>query len=219
METPLIQGGVPKRSMGERLQGVAQKIKTPSTDYLRFGVHLTLFVLYFIAAIVLISWTGNPQSNAGTKDRPGCFIQQTFRQDFMVNVASNPFYTSSSIFQNAPRSGLEMAYYHYPNRTQAVQEVAMFPNIIYNPVQSAAFLPIVEKPKETMVAGFLVPARPMANDTYYLEDESQTLIYKSMPYSHIENEALRVAALSNVKRPIKVGMQVPNLGRCVSVSC
>ena len=173
-----------------------------------------LFILYFAASIALMVST---EINRYPDKRPGCFVQKTYRQEFLANMASNPFYSSTSIFQSGPQSGLEIAYYNSPNRTQAVRDVSMFPVIIHDPVETSAFLPVVDKPKAENVAGILIPARAMADGTYYWDSEHQTVIPNNMPYGPVANMAIQSAIMNNIKKPVQPGMQLPNFGRCVCV--
>jgi hypothetical protein len=171
-----------------------------------------LFIMYFAASIALITST---EINRYPDKRPGCFVQQTYRQEFLANMAANPFYSSTSVFQSSPQSGLEIAYFNSTNRTQAVRDVNMFPVMIYDPVNVSAFLPVVEKPRAEYIAGVLAPARAMADGTYYWDSEYQNLIPNKMPYPLAVNIAIQSAIINNVKKPLYAGMQLPNFGRWV----
>jgi hypothetical protein len=93
----------------------------------------------------------------------------TYRQEYAVNIVSNPYFTSSSIVHRGPASKLEMAYYRAPNHTQSASDVNIFPNIINDPYNKSAFWTLGADPHMRHAAGEMLPSAAKEYGQYYLD--------------------------------------------------
>lgn len=183
----------------------------------RVATHAICFAAYLASSIAMIYLLGQKSS---PEKRPGCYVQQTYRQEFMANVASNPFYSSTSIFRSGPLSGLETNYFNATDRAQMTADISMFPNMIYDPLSNGAFIPISVKPKDENVTGFLIPARKMENGTFYYDESTESLRFQNIPIPFEIQIPLLLNMIKSVKGGrVKPGMHFPNLGRLCPIPC
>jgi hypothetical protein len=96
-------------------------------------------------------------------------VNYTYKQEFVVNIVSNPFFSSSSVLSNAPLSKLEVSFYNLSNFTQRASDISMFPNVIKDPYNNAAFWPVNMKPETTIAAGEIIPPSKMESGAYYYD--------------------------------------------------
>lgn len=120
-----------------------------SWDRVTHAARFLLFLLYASAAIVLFSISA--RKNA-------CFVQSTYKQEFVVNIVSNPFFSSNSVVRNAPLSKLEIKDYNAANFSQKASDIGMFPNMIMDVYQNSAFWPVALKPHPMVAAGEVIPS-------------------------------------------------------------
>jgi hypothetical protein len=109
-------------------------INEKTMKWITWGGRVVVFLVYFSMSIALA---------ANLRNRPGCLVQHTYHQEFLANVVSNPMYTSSAIMRNAPVSMLESDYYNATEIHQRTSDIAVFPNVLLDPVEHAAFLSVL----------------------------------------------------------------------------
>ena len=101
--------------------------------------------------------------------KDACFVHYTYKQEFITNIISNPFFSSSSIVRRAPLSKLEIRYYNGFNYTQRAADIGMFPNMIRDPYNNSAFWSVAMKPQSIVAAGEVIPSTRMEKATYYYD--------------------------------------------------
>lgn len=176
--------------------------------WMTWAGRLAVFLIYFSISIVLAN---------NLRNRPGCFVQHTYHQDFMANVVSNPMYTSSAVVRDAPVSMLESDYYDAPEIHQRTSDIAMFPNVLMNPIEHAGFLSVLPYPQQRTAAGEVIPATPAAldNNTFYYNPATKHVVANGMgPQGGVTAYILNTM-LSDVRGEWRPGMQMPNLRRCI----
>lgn len=145
----------------------------------------------------------------------------------MIDVVSNPFFSSLNVLRDAPLSKLERKYYHKPSFSQNVSSIFAFPVQFHNAKDKAAFLTVYPNPITTMqAAGETIPLGTMqTKNTFYYYSDGSVRSYSQLP--HLDSFAAYTnAALDTMLRiarrgrdeesnPLHAGMQLPNLGRCI----
>lgn len=178
-----------------------------------FVVRLLVFLAYFVASIVIMG------SNMGLS-KTQCWVQTTYRQEFLVNVVSNPFFSSLNVLRRAPLSKLERKYFNSANFTQNVSSVFAFPAQIDDALRKAAFLTVHPEPAPLLAAGetIMIPAGVTDNAYYFNQESGRVWSYEQNP-SVNPASALARGTLDTMLRisgqTPHVGMQLPNLGRCI----
>lgn len=154
---------------------------------LGFVFRLLVFLAYLIASLVVLFWT----SDGETKDKL-CRVQLTYHQDFLVNVMSNPFFSSLGLLRDAPLSKLERKYYHSANFSQNVSSIFAFPATIYDAHQKAAFLPVYPNPASTMVAaGETIPLGSSAGlHDFFYDSQVKIVVFQVENVIHSNNLVL-----------------------------
>lgn len=145
----------------------------------------------------------------------GCFVKNTYRQEFASNIVADPFLASSSVFRNSPRSGLEMTYYDLKNYTQMASDTMVFPNVIYDPFKHAAFWPVSAEPSNLSVAGQTIPSTRKYGWVYYYDADTGRVSSIDPPVQSALAPWLDSAIVASVHGDKRAGMQLPNLARCL----
>jgi hypothetical protein len=170
-----------------------------------------LFLTYFVFSFVLLNMI---------RDKAGCFVQHTYRQEFMANVVSNPMYSSTAIVRDAPLSGLEMEYYNASEFHQRGSDIAMFPNVILNPMSTSAFLQVFMYPHAQVAAGETIPASPAALDekTIYFHAETNKVYVNGKGPQGGATSAILNTMTDSIHGNQRAGMLLPNLWRCMDAA-
>lgn len=167
-----------------------------STAYL---TRVVTFLAY--AGMALLLWIQS-------MGKSSCYVQITYKQEFLAKVVSNPFYSSSQIVKQGPPSMYEVdKQFSAPYRQQA-SDLGIFPIISSNPLLHSAFWPVEAVPKEQLVAGGAVnlPGRDMRDGIYYFDEEAKKLFAKGVPSQGGTGPILASVALQAVNGPVKVGV-------------
>ena len=101
--------------------------------------------------------------------KDACFVHYTYRQEFLTNIVSNPFFSSSSVVRKAPLSKLEISYYNGSNYMQRASDIGLFPNLVRDPYNKSAFWSVEMKPQPVFGAGEVLPSTRMEPATYYYD--------------------------------------------------
>jgi hypothetical protein len=107
-------------------------------------------------------------------------VMYTYKQEFVVNVVSNPFFSSSSIVHRGPYSKLEMAYYNASRHNQTASDIGMFPNLIHDKYNKSAFWAVNRMPSTMYAAGEFIQSQKMEDATYYWDQQNRQV----HQYSH-----------------------------------
>lgn len=199
-------------------------------ERLMHAVRVLLFLCYAVTAIILFNFSVG---------KSACFIQSTYKQEFVVNIVSNPFFSSNSIVRNPPLSKIEIYGYNATNFTQRASDIVVFPNTIKNVYENSAFWPVALKPHPVMVAGEVIPSTRYVvhlisnaslmllpsltpNDPwgrmdpgkYYFDPATKQVIPSGIPFQGGAGVAFQNMILSYVKGRFREGMQLPNFVRC-----
>lgn len=175
-------------------------------DYLARWI---LFLVYFSISIYLMSLL---------HDRRECFVQSTYRQEFVANMVSNPLMTSANVMKDAPLSKLEIAYYNVEKKPQEVMNIIAFPTGIQNSSLSAAFLTVLPEPQTILAAGETIPLSKKTDNSYYW-NQMQGVYGYNVPQSADERQYILDSMLSATSGGPKMahpGTQLPNMYRYVS---
>ena len=89
-----------------------------------------IFSGYVVASIVFIS-------DASSQNNKACYVQSTYRQDFLAKVQSNPFYTSTNIYKAA---GPMSPSTNGEKNGHLQSSIAMFPVVHSNKTADSAFI-------------------------------------------------------------------------------
>lgn len=128
-----------------------------------YAVRLLTFLAY--AGMALALWI----MSMGTSS---CYVQNTYKQEFLAKIVSNPFYSSSQIVKQGPPSMYEMDRKFSAQYKQQASDLGVFPVLSSNPLLHSAFWPVESVPKSTLVAGGAVtlPGRDMSDGVYYFDE-------------------------------------------------
>jgi hypothetical protein len=172
-------------------------------------MRLIIFLVYFILSFVILANLGD-RSN-------GCNVQHTYRTEFVSNIISNPVYSSSALTSKPPDSDLEIRFFNSEKRVQKISDTVIFPNIIHDPLRSAAFWAVHEKPTGSAAAGGLhVPNLGMQDGAYYFDSQTHQLSMNGIPPMGGVRDALTLLASSQVDRlRVHSGSLLPNYARCI----
>jgi hypothetical protein len=121
-------------------------------------VRWVAFATYAIGAIAVFGISNGKGS---------CYVQSTYRQEFMVNTVSNPFISSSSVRIGPTPSQLESEFLNVTSNNQTAGDIAIFPVAMKNAASHAAFLTVLKKPIASVEAGeVLLPIAMDPNSLY-----------------------------------------------------
>ena len=185
------------------LKTASELYKKTSQQTVMFVVRLLLFCAYAAAAIVLFTFSVGKNA---------CFVQSTYKQEFLVNIVGNPFFSNSAIVTGGPKSKLEMMYYNAKNHTQKASDIGIFPNLIHDVYNNSAFWPVEYKPGQFEAAGEYIPVSHVDDGTFYMGDY-YVIRSKGIPIQGGAGQAFQNMLrhyMSNIQGP---GMQLPNFLR------
>lgn len=173
-----------------------------------YATRLLTFLAY--AGMALALWI----QSMGTSS---CYVQNTYKQEFLAKVVSNPFYSSSQILKQGPPSMFEISRQFSAPYKQQASDLGMFPVIPSDPLQHSSFWPVEGVPKAQVVAGGSVnlPGRDMQDGVYYFDEATQQIFAKGVPSQGGTGPVLANMALQLVNGPVKVGSMLPNIARCI----
>lgn len=172
-----------------------------------YFARIGLFVLYFacsIALICIVNWK-NP-----------CFVQHTYKQEFLANIVANPLFSSTALTRGPPKSALEVVYYNASENVQRVSDVYMFPTIIQNPAKYGAFMRVHSKPGTMQVAGESIQMTRLYNENIYMDDATHDIQFRGFKPMAGALHPIESAVRSGVSGDLTVGTQMPNLFRCMA---
>ncbi len=147
-----------------------------------------------------------------TSNNSPCLVNYSYRQDMAINVVGNPYYSSTHIWREGPASKLEQQYYGARNFRQMASDIFMFPNIIRDEYEEAAFIPVRES--KSVIAGadeIILPSNVHEDYYFYWDHEMQSVYVRKLDNSSAE---IARGVMSQVSGNWRPGMQVPNLFRC-----
>jgi hypothetical protein len=98
-----------------------------------------------------------------------CYVQNTYKQEFMVNIISNPYFSSTSVLRHALLSKLETTFYNGPKYVQRAADIGIFPNMVRDTYNNSAFWPVVTEPAPIVAAGEYIPAVGLEDGVYYFD--------------------------------------------------
>ena len=173
--------------------------------WITFVGRLVLFAAYAVAACILFYFSVNNDA---------CLVQSTYKQEFVVNVVSNPFFSSSSVLSGAPASKLEIQYYNATASVQRAADIGMFPNQILDVYNKAAFWPVALKPQVVTAADETIPSTRMHAGMYYFDPATNQVLANNIPVQGGAGFAFKNMLLSYVRGRMRAGMQLPNFVRC-----
>ena len=203
---------VPDKAMMKKFAYTLHPTFYDSTDdsmrYPRWVLRFITFLAYagMAFALLMIGINKNP-----------CFVQSTYKQEFLAKVVANPFYSSSQIVKHGPKSMYEIKkQYSYPFKQHA-SDIGMFPIIHLDTTDHSAFWPVEDLPTQSLAAGGWVtlPAMDMKNGIYYYNQSSGNVTAKDIPLLQGTGSVLAEMALQSVNGPVKGGSVLPNLARCI----
>jgi hypothetical protein len=173
-----------------------------NTKIVSYVIRWATFVTYAIAAMSVLGVATNKGS---------CHVQSTYRQEFLVNIVSNPFMSSSSVLLGPTPSRLEAEYMNVTSQNQTAGDVAMFPVVIHDAPKHAAFHAVQRAPLVHTAGGELMLPRPRDPNALYIDDIMGSVPLHSMP---AQMQALMMATAPG-KNTISPGTLLPNYARCI----
>lgn len=95
------------------------------------------FVVYVVFAMIFLTDFINDNK---------CHVKHTYRSELASSILSNPMYTSNQVWRNPPRTKIETEMMGLSSDQQRHGDIGVFPTIMRDTNQDAAFLPIVHVP-------------------------------------------------------------------------
>ncbi len=174
--------------------------------YARWSLRLIAFLAYAGMAIALFVLSIGKSS---------CFVQNTYKQEFLANVLANPFYSSLMIVNNGPRSMYEVDKGSAMPFKQKASDIAMFPVIPLDPGSHSAFWPVKDMPAPLVQADGVVmlPADKKQSGVYYYNRDTGKVEAEDLPYMKGTGPILALMATQSVSGPVRPGSFLPNIGR------
>ena len=200
-------------TMQARAQGMYNRMYAEKSDedkrYWRWLLRLGTFVVYagFAIALLVVSSGKSP-----------CYVQSTYKQEFLSKVVANPFYSSSQIIKQGPKSQYEVNRSFALPFTQHASDISIFPVIPLDPLGHAAFWPVEPMPNSMLAMGGamnILPSASMVDGVYYYDEASKRILATGLPPAGGTGPVLASMTLQSISGPIKVGSVLPNIARCV----
>jgi hypothetical protein len=97
------------------------------------------YVSLTISLIILCDMNFNKDDDDDSKQ---CLLRSTYKEEFLGNIGSNPFYSSSQIIRPPPKTRYEEQAGVVTHNPPQPSDISAFPTIIMNPLRDAAYLPV-----------------------------------------------------------------------------
>lgn len=142
-------------SAKKNLASVRNKVQVIREDagamaWIGWWMRALAFLVYAISACALLS--------VSSRKSP-CYVQSTYKQEFLAKIISNPFYSSSHVLKRGPPSMYEVRQNFSAPYKQQASDLGMFPVVPNNPLLHSAFWPVEAMPQATQVAGVSMPGQ------------------------------------------------------------
>jgi hypothetical protein len=174
--------------------------------YARWSLRLIAFLAYAGMALALFVLSIGKSS---------CFVQNTYKQEFLSNVLANPFYSSLLVVNNGPRSMYEVDKGSATPFKQKASDIVMFPVIHLDPISHSAFWPVKDMPSPLVQDNGVVmlPAADKKSGVYYYNRATGKVEAEDVPYMKGTGPILALMATQSVSGPVRPGSFLPNIGR------
>lgn len=179
---------------------------------LEYVMRWVLFLAYLCISIYLMDLL---------RSRRECFVQHTYRQEFAVDMVSNPMFTSANLMKTVPATQLERNHSSMATPYQQnVKSIFAFPTVIKGSISSSAFLTIFFEPSPIVAAMTVTPMSMQMNQSYYWSTTRGVYGF-GVPWKPEEQQPIldfMLESTSRDKRYALPGTQLPNIGRYFSYS-
>lgn len=166
-----------------------------SMRYSRWTLRVLAFLAYAALALSLIIVSSGKSS---------CFVQNTFKQEFLAKVVANPFYSSSQIYKNGPPSMYEVQRLQAAPFKQKASDIGIFPIIQLDTSSHAAFWAVEVMPSSE---------KDIRSGVYYYNPNNNSVVARDIPYAGGTGPVLASMALQAINGPVQAGSVMPNIGR------
>jgi hypothetical protein len=170
----------------------------------RWTLRLITFLSYAGLALALIIISSGKNS---------CYVQNTYKQEFLAKVVANPFYSSSQVYNNGPPSLYEV---HGLNKSaqfaQKASDIGIFPVVPLDPANDAAFWPVKHIPS-SQIDDARKDLFELPGGAYFFSQGKGDVIAKNVANTKKTGEFIAQAAVQAIHGPLEDGNLMPNIGR------